>query len=255
MTLTFPRPEVDRHIAFESIFNFRDLGGYATVDGGRIRWRRLFRADALGRLTEADAPTVAALGLRTVLDLRTRREIDSYGAFPIHRHRVHYHHLPIIDSTWDPNRTAGGGTTAEFLHGAYTDMLNEGSPVIAKAFAVLAQPRALPAVFHCAVGKDRTGLLAALVLGGLEVADDDIVADYSLTARAMGHLVAWTRQNDPKRAAQMATIPPAFLAADPTAMKLVLDDLRRDHGSVREFLRSIGVGATMLDQLRTAVVE
>ena len=99
----------------------------------------------------------------------------------------------------------------------------------------------MPAVFHCAAGKDRTGLLAALLLGSLGVSHDDIVADYTLTVEGMARFRVWAAREWPEWAERMASMPPAFTAALPEAMRHILDELCAEHGSIRNYVRSIGV--------------
>src|SRR3954451_1702516 len=93
--------ETTRHVALESAFNFRDLGGYPAGEGRRTRWRTLFRSDGLHRLTPADVEILRGLGLRTVIDLRTGDELEERGRFPVDAHPVGYHHLSLMDVIWD----------------------------------------------------------------------------------------------------------------------------------------------------------
>ena len=137
----------------------------------------------------------------------------------------------------------------DFLTWAYRDMLGVGSDRFAEAIHQLAVPGSAPAVFHCAAGKDRTGVLAALVLGGLGVAHDVIVADYGLTRAGMDRMRTWVDANHPEMAARMSETPSFMLAAHPQAMADVLDGLVTEHGSIRDFLATIGVGDAMLDAL------
>ena len=231
------------------VYNFRDLGGYPTRDGRSVRWRTLFRADGLGRLTADDVETLRPIALKTVVDLRRAHEIDERGRFPFEAYPVAFHHLPVIDSTWDRELARSEGLPAtEFLHRAYTAMLAEGAPRFAAAFRVLAGPDALPAVFNCAAGKDRTGLLAALVLGALGVEAPDIVADYALTQATMDRFLARVR-SERDGAALIDSVPQVFFAAEPAAMTRVLDDLEQSHGSVRDFVQALGVEPDVLDRL------
>ena len=138
----------DRLVALEAVHNFRDLGGYTTIDGRVTRWQTLYRADGLHRLTTADVEALRALGLHTVVDLRTDRELDERGTFPVDAYPVTFHHLPVIDVTWDPN-TGDESDPAEFLFHQYESLLAYGEPLFAKAFHLLGLPGALPAVFHC----------------------------------------------------------------------------------------------------------
>src|SRR6478609_2472415 len=197
----------DRLVVLEAVHNFRDLGGYPTSDGRITRWRRLYRADGLQRLAGDDLDVVRALGLRTVVDLRRPEEIAERGAFPVDDHPVEYHNLSVLDVMWHDKEAPEFDDDADFLHWAYSDMLASGAATFADALKVLAAPGALPAVFHCAAGKDRTGLLAMLVLGVLGVPEDYIVADYAYTAARMIHARAWYAEHFPEQIALAADVP------------------------------------------------
>jgi len=238
-----------RVVPLFAVHNFRDLGGYPTADGRETRWRRLFRADGLYRLTDDDARSVVGLGVRTVIDLRTSNEVQTRGKFPVDDHDVAYHHLPVIDATWGETATPEFDDVVEFLVWAYRAMLAEAAPKFADAMTLLADASVLPAVFHCAAGKDRTGILSALVLGSLRVDSDIIAADYGLTQQAMQRLIVWAREHQPELADLYAKMPPRFAAADPRAMAVILADIERDHGSVRDYARAIGVSGAALERL------
>ena len=248
-----------RLIALEAAHNVRDLGGYVLGDGRTIAWGRLLRGDGLHHLTAADLAALAPLGLRTVIDLRTPGEVDERGAFPTDRMPVTLVHQPVIDTTWNrddvPRFADAEHPEVEFLTYAYATMLDEGGTRFGAAIRRLAQPGALPAIFHCAAGKDRTGILAALLLAGLGVDDDVIVADYGLTADAIERMTAWLQRHHPQRADAMAETPSAFLAAHPEAMQRTLDAVRRDHGSVGRYLDHTGVGAETLATLADALTN
>ena len=247
-----------RLVSLDGVHNFRDLGGYAMGDGRMIGWGRLFRADGLYRLTPADLELLDAIGIRTVVDLRSAGEIEQHGTFPFERHPVAFHALPIMDITWrdtdipDFEETEQG--EVDFLTWAYRDMLALGGDRFAQAIQQLAVPAAAPAVFHCAAGKDRTGVLAALVLGGLGVHHDVIVADYGLTRAGMERMKTWVETNHPEMASRMSETPSFMLAAHPQAMANILDGLVAEHGSIRNYLTTIGVGEAMLDALSDALV-
>lgn len=248
--------ELSRVIPLSAVHNFRDLGGYPTLDGRVTRWRTLFRADGLHRLTAADLDVMRDLGIRTVLDLRTPEELAERGTYPVADHAVSFHHLPVIDVTWDPGEAPAADVPAgEFLLGKYLQMLEMGEPRLAEAFQILAVPEAFPAVFHCAAGKDRTGLLAALVLSALRVPDEHVVADYALTGEAMGRMRAWLEVNSPEWLEMMNAQPAAFLSADPAAMAGILQLIRDVHGSTRAYLSSLGVSSVALSVLEDALLE
>jgi protein-tyrosine phosphatase len=243
-----------RLVALEAVHNFRDLGGYPAADGRTTLWRTLYRADGLYRLTPADVETLEPLGLHTVIDLRSAPELDERGRFPVDAHPVVFHHLPIVDKTWAHGDAPEYERDEDFLIWAYQDMLAIGAPRFAKAFEVLAEPGALPAVFHCAAGKDRTGLLAALLLGALGVSHDDIVADYALTVEGMARFREWAAREWPEWTERMASVPPAYTAALPEAMRFIIDELCAEHGTIRDYVRSIGVGDDTLATLESALL-
>ncbi|MFN3256048.1 MAG: tyrosine-protein phosphatase [Ilumatobacter sp.] len=246
-----------RVIPLSAVHNFRDLGGYRIADGRTIAWGRLFRADGLQRLTSDDLGVLDALGVRTVIDLRTGQELDEHGRFPVEKYPADFHHLPIIDATWMrdevPDFPDDEGGSIDFLVWAYRDMLERGGDRFAMALHLLTLPGAAPAVFHCAAGKDRTGILAALILGALGVSEEAIIADYALTGAAMDRMRAWVLANHPEMASQMGETPSFMLAAHPDAIRQILTDLIAEHGSIRGYVSSIGVGTAELAELADAL--
>ena len=245
-----------RLIALEAVHNFRDLGGYPAAGGRTTKWRTLFRSDGLYRLRGAnDMSRVMQLGLKSVIDLRTEREQREQGIFPIDDIEVNFHHLSIVDVTWSDTETPEFDDEVEFLVWGYRDMLEIGSSRFADAMHVLAQTDSLPAVFHCAAGKDRTGVLAALLLSSLGVEDVHICADYGLTQDAMRRSIAWSKVHRPELAERYATIPKAYLAADPRAMQIILTELAQQHGSVRNYVREIGVADATVEALGNLLLE
>jgi protein-tyrosine phosphatase len=245
--------ELDRLIPLEGAFNLRDLGGYETADGRTVQWRRLFRADGMHRLSEADREVLLRFGLRTVIDLRTEREVAD-GRFPEDL-ALAWHHLSIIDVLWDRQEAPTGPEGfAEFLYNRYREMLDMGGPHFAEAIRRLAAPEALPALFHCAAGKDRTGLLAALVLSSLGVGDEDVIDDYALSHEATQRLVTWAASESPDLAARMDEVPAAHLAAEPEAMRRVLAWIRETYGSTPAYLEALGVSRDAVDRLASSLL-
>lgn len=240
----------DRWVRLHAVHNFRDLGGYPTRDGRRTRWRSVYRADGLYRLTKKDIEIVRALGVRTVIDLRTSNEIQERGRYPVDRHDVQFHHLSVIDQTWDmADARDWTGDPAGFLRLKYHLMLAEGGERLAQALEVLSREESGVAVFHCAAGKDRTGLLAALLLAGLGVDDDLVAADFGLSEEAGVRTREWIMEHAPEFAAGYDEIPAVFHAADPASMSGLLIDLRADHGTIRDYCATIGVGPEVWKRL------
>ncbi len=242
-----------RRLELTGCFNFRDLGGYETADGRRIRWRTLFRADGLSRLDEADCAQLSELGLATVIDLRTLVEADERGRLPEHAFEVEYHHLPLTDVLPPEDHLARYSEPA-FVGERYSQLLAGGSEAIGRALEILAAPRALPAVFHCSAGKDRTGVLAALVLGFLGVPDEVIIEDYALSAQAMERLLEKLRQDYADNAEAIERYAPAVISAYPEAMSGFLALLREEHGDFERLAESLGVSA-FVGALRSSLLS
>ena len=246
-----------RVVRLDAVHNFRDIGGYPTVDGHTTRWGRLFRADGLYRLTSSDLEVVRQLGLRTVIDLRTEEELDLSGRFPLQYHPVHFHHLPVQDVLWTqmPDIDVTDRDPAEFLEWAYLHMLSECSDRFARVIDHLAEAEVLPAVFHCAAGKDRTGVLAMLILGALGVREEYIVADYALTAGGMERMRDWSRRDAPELYERLANLPSVFTAAVPEAIFAVMGVINERHGSIRDYVLHLGVSTDALDRLSAELLD
>lgn len=243
-----------RHLDLEGLYNFRDLGGYRAADGRAVRWGRLYRSDALHHLTERDAVRARdELGLRTTIDLRTEAEVEAYpepvGLLP------RRHHLPFL-ATLKRSEDAvervdrGPEATAE----RYLRMLEGAGGRVAEAVRILAEPEALPAVFYCAVGKDRTGILAAVVLGLLGVPDTEIIRDYTLTSHGVEDVIERLRRSDVYGPGIHDTPTPNF-HPHPDSMALVLRGLEADHGSIEGYVRANGVTIETIEALRDALLE
>ena len=244
-----------RHIELQNVHNFRDLGGYPASGGKQTKWRRMFRADGLYRLNEHDLVRMRELQLRSVIDLRTERERSERGVFPVQHLPLQTHHLSIVDVTWSDGETPQIEDAVEFLVWGYREMQEIGALRFVDAIELLSQNDVLPAVFHCAAGKDRTGILAALLLASIGVSDDVICADYGLTQQAMMRTIAWAKAHMPEMAQRYADMNPVFLAADPKAMEIILAELHAKYGSVSEYVKQIGVSRETIDRLKHSLLE
>lgn len=227
-----------RHVRLDTLTNVRDLGGYKARAGQTIKWGRLYRADCLGYASGPELATLADLGLRTIIDLRTVREMRAVPLTSFPGRVVDVHRFPLLHETWAERRLAPapGQDEVAFLTARYVDMLIEGAPAIVDALDVLAQPAAYPLLFHCALGKDRTGVLAAVVLALLGVDDETIAEDYALSPSADGGVAdAW--------------------GAPPEAMRRVLAHVRTRCGSMVGFARGIGVPFDVIEELHRQLLE
>jgi protein tyrosine/serine phosphatase len=252
----FDQPDHDRHVLLQLAFNVRDLGGLP-ADGGRaVRPGVLYRGDGIHRLRSDDVAALRELGLRTVLDLRTDGELTTHGAF--RGEGVVHHHLPVLRETWDTrvfDPTADHDAVVAFLTDRYVEMLDEGGDALAGAIRAIADPDNQAVLFHCAAGKDRTGVVAMLVLGLLGVVDDDVADDYHLTQHGTSRWLTWAQEAEPQMLEAMADQPVAYLASPREAALSLLDELRRRHGSVEGYVAGIGVDEGTIARLRATLLD
>ena len=204
----FP-PDVprSRFVAFAGAYNFRDLGGLPTSGSGQIRRGVLFRSDALHALDRGDIERLRELGIVTVVDLRSEYEVAATGRGLLTDESIGWFHAPL-SNVGAPNYEPSAALASGDLGRHYLETLDERTGMLARAFTHLAAADHLPAVFHCTVGKDRTGVLAALVLGCVGVPAAAIVEDYTLTEERMTPLLARLR-GDASAPADIRALGPA----------------------------------------------
>ena len=175
-----------RRLNLAGASNFRDLGGYPGTDGRRVRWRRIFRSNHLGHLTETDVEVLRPLGLKSAFDFRGTEE---RAAATCGLTEIAVHSLPVEPTVVAALRARLAGGVAlsstdalEVMRDSYRNYVRYNTPSFRALFAHLLEDRA-PLVIHCTAGKDRTGFACALILHALGVADEVIAEDYLLTNR------------------------------------------------------------------------
>ena len=241
-----------RHIDFESVRNFRDLGGYQTLGGHKLAWRRLFRSATLRHVSKHDLTRLREeTGLISVIDLRNASELERWGIGFLNELGFQYYNVPFITGSGDSNKEIE-------LFREYTNMgevylffirHKEYGRRVVEALRIIAEPENHPVVFHCTAGKDRTGVLAAIVLSVLGIKDDDIVEDYTLSAPYMRELV-----NDPEMAEDVKDLPSYFWEAVPESMSLFLSMLKREYGSARGYAEEHGAEVSLFDRLERGLL-
>jgi protein-tyrosine phosphatase len=217
-----------------------------------VAWRTLFRADGLNKLSDADVAQLTDLRLATVIDLRTLDEAEQRGSFPVDRVPVTYVGLPLTDVLPSTEDLPDWGEAA-YVAARYSAMVSEGGPMLTSAINALATGDALPAVMHCSAGKDRTGVLSALLLAFFGVPDETIVADYALSAAAMGRLLERLKADYPDATEEVERYAPAVLHVVPETMEQFLAELRDTYGTYDELAATLGVTEAMA-VLRTRVL-
>jgi len=208
-----------RRYRLDQVANFRDLGGYA-CDGGVTRYGVIFRSTALNKATEEDIAKIEHLGVRTVIDLRfpseTKELPDRLGQ------DMDYINCSLVET--------------KTLHRMYRLMLRNGGKEIRKALEVVADSEGA-VLFHCAAGKDRTGILAMLILSSVGVEREDILVDYQCSST---YITKFTTD---------------ISGSNIYNMKWILNWIDQEWGGVPEYLRQIGVQSETIQKIKSKFVE
>ncbi len=247
-------PTISRHLLLDSVDNIRDLGGLTTHDGRRTRRGLLYRSSMVHEISTADAELLANdLGIRLIIDLRSQSEIKDTGRGLLAEHIPAYVNLPLF-ATDQRSVNILPDQRLPSLPAHYMGYLTKSAVQIAMAIRLLSFPAHLPAMFHCAAGKDRTGALAAVVLDAIGVRHEDIVDDYALTEERLEFLMA--RLNRSEHYRHVAANAPAYArGAKPETMQELLRMMQSELGGANQWLQSIGVEATTIEQLKNVLLE
>lgn len=248
----------DRHLPIEKGFNYRDLGGYPTRDGRHVKWGQLFRTDEIHDLTNDDKVYINSISIKNVIDFRTYDESNSN---PEHVF-TGYHHLPIeagnlvpIAVSLCPSMSSvfgvpppGPNDPTFSRQDVFNEMVNMNKLFInndiiigqyRKFFEQVQNSSAIPLIYHCSAGKDRTGAASLFILTALGVSEDVIIEDYLLSNKYLA----------PKYAGLLAQCPdltPAF-GVQVEFIRAAIDTAKEKYGSVENFLtQKLGVNIALM---------
>lgn len=253
----------ERRLPLEGPVNFRDLGGYRTRDGRRVRWGRLYRADSLESLTGADLELLRQLGVRTVCDLRREEERDDRPSRIGGDEGIELVALPIGGLTAETRTIATRmmrGEVAELgadrMAEIYLEILEQYPAVWGEVVGRAASEENLPLVVHCTAGKDRTGVASALILACLGVEEAEIVADYELSQPFYSAaLIARVKPRLEAKGVEFAKVE-SYFAASGAVMAATLDGIRGHYGGVEAYLTDrAGIAPARFDSLRARLLE
>ena len=264
-----------RILSIDGVINFRDLGGYTTANGQQIKWSKVYRSAQLDRLTEEGIEQMVALGVKTVIDLRFEEETARYptvrSAFPKARIIAWQDESQggdfakkssAMKFSWrDSLETNDPAKVHEAMRVNYPKKLYSHQAIYRKMLLSLIEGNA-PLVFHCAAGKDRTGVAAALILSLLGVANDIIIDDYLLTQQEIGKLTntwlaggATDNEHYQDFQSKLANHDPELVApifaADISYIRTLLDYVAEHYGSFEDYAKSqLGINTEQITALR-----
>ena len=249
--------QVERHLDIDGIYNIRDLGGYPTSDGRQTRWKTFVRAANMHALQPASRSALIDYGIRTVIDLRRTRETEETPNVFVGSSEVTYHHQNMLGDEPVPGEedSVERGEPADSIMAAYTSWFDIRQPQIGRTLATLAEPEARPVIYHCAGGKDRTGIISALLLGIAGVSEEVIAEDYALSARDL--LDRYFAEQAPPE-----SNPGNYTWKDyqrdycpPEAMLGVLKHLDERYGGIERYVQTTGLESNQIESIRAALVE
>ena len=254
-----PRLIAERRLPLEGTDNFRDLGGYRTSDGRRVRWGRIYRSGELSRLTDRDLAYVSSLGLRLVCDFRSPKEREARPDRLPESDALQVINPAIWNPAADPHeisRRIRSGDLSD-LPTSNVEATREYAPQYGQMFERILSPGGLPALFHCTAGKDRTGFAAALILLALGVPEDAVRYDYLLSNRYRAQRLERTLQFIRFRSLFRADLTRirAMMEVRPELLDAKLEAIDRDHGSVAAYLRdALGLTDQQLARLQALLL-
>jgi protein-tyrosine phosphatase len=253
--------DASRRVLLEGAPNFRDLGGYATHDGRRVKRGQLFRSGVLADLSDDDLVVLEErIGIKTVVDLRSPEEVASRpnrlprGAVAIE--------VPVTDVSMSPLAVAAKLESGN-SEGLGPEMLLTGNRAFARelraAFATMLQlamdEQHRPMVFHCTAGKDRTGFASAIVLLALGVPKETVVDDYLFSNACLEERHADLLERVGDRVAERERLL-AFLQVRREYLEAGLDTITEDHGTIDDYLRdALTVNDEQRERFRSALLE
>jgi len=244
-----------RRLPLSGAVNFRDLGGYETADGRRLRWSRVFRSDSLAELGDADLVLLQSLGLRTICDLRGEPERahkpNCALGQAVTTHAIGF--MPHGGEELLAGARDGSIGPAEIetrVQDIYRRFVVEQSTSFAQLLQLIADADSLPLVFHCTSGRDRTGFATAMLLTALGVPLAAIEADYQLSndyrrdlTFQVGGIVA-------------ADVMAALTQAHPSYLAAALTTIDQHHGSAERYLReALGLDNATRARLKALLLE
>ena len=240
-----------RRLDWEGCPNARDLGDLPTAGGLRTRRAAVVRSDSPNRLTDRGAQSLVDHGVRTIVDLRLPDEAAGFS-YPFARpgdHGIGYVNISLIDPA-----ATGSGPGPVPLADDYKGMLVRFQAQVADIVGAIADAPVGGVLIHCAAGKDRTGLIAALVLDLVGVPRDLVADDYALSGEYLRErTLAWVTAEPAERAAREATV--ARTTPTREVMLEVLAFLDERFGGTEPYLTQAGRSSEQLAKIRTRLLE
>ncbi len=232
-----------RHLKLAGCHNLRELGGYTTSDGKQTQWSTLLRSDSLHRLPVSSQQQLLDYGVRTIIDLRTPSEVNRKEYALSNASEIKYFNLPLIE---DRSQVESIKEKQLFEHNCF--FLEERQPQIKTILETIATEKTT-IVIHCSAGKDRTGIIIALLLAVADVPVATIAEDYHKSDRYLAPLYSSIR----KQAIKEGFV--HLLESPPQTIIDIFAYLDRHYGGVNQYLENIGINLETSSLLKTILLK
>lgn len=240
-------------LRIDGLVNVRDLGGLRTADGRVLRSRQVIRCDNPKALTEQGQLDFAEIvSPALIVDLRMQLEVHKEGYSILHD-PVQVLNLPMVPQSGVTQEQIDAGA-ADNLVEDYMRQIDVNAPSIIEALRLIADPSNRPVVVHCTAGKDRTGIVVAMLLAILGVSDDHIVADYHVTSANMAPILERIRAAQVFQDNGLAHAPAWIFASEPETMRDFLGRMEAKYGSAEDWALSKGLDSEDIARLRETLL-
>jgi protein-tyrosine phosphatase len=244
-----------REVRIPGVVNLRDVGGYPAGNRSLTRWRTLLRGGSMHGVTEGSISALHDYGIRTIVDLRRPKEIeaDPQPDLGANGHQPSYHQISLLTDEIQQARRENG----YLLPDVYRAILDSSQKHVGEAINTLAEPDAFPAIVRCTAGKDRTGIVIALLLRVAGVPDHTIIYDYALSQKSMEsrEFVEHQYQFISRTGADWEHYRSNFLISPADFMRDALEHLDSTYGGACAYLQEAGVDISTQNWLRKTLVE
>lgn len=243
-----------RRLPLQGLCNARDLGGYPTKDGGITNYGVFIRSEAPRSLTTADMSFLKDYGISKSIDFRGDKEINRQPSFLKDVRWIHYINSPTFNEqvAFGTRASGGGPPVTAFVEWGkkYIEMAEDCTGWVKQTFEIIAESTGA-VHFNCTTGKDRTGVIAALLLGLSGVADEDIIADYCISqvylTPVYEELMAAFLKHWPN---EKVSLSDPFFKTDPDNMMALLQYFKSQYGGIEGYLAACGVNSDTLCLIR-----
>lgn len=231
-----------QRLPLETTYNTRDLGGIPTKNGQMVAWKKLFRSDDISQLSATDRRFLEEYGVGVVIDLRSYREREE-TTYALEDSSIEIYHVPFMieENLVEQKVLQRPKIIREItLYDLYGTFIFEQQTIIKELFTIIYNNSDQGILFHCAAGKDRTGILAVLILGLLEVEDSDIIANYETSYTFLS-------------ANQALVAPKGFehlMDSDKKNISKLLPAIKEKYGTIYNYLQECGVSEQMLLEIK-----